>query len=198
MFDFDKVFPAFLLAAVIAMMSGFFAKKIVHPEKLKEDAVQIDGAAVAATAVKKVQKAEPILHLMAAADVARGEQLSRACAACHSFDQGGINKVGPNLWDFVNNPKGTKDGYAYSEALLAFGGQWGYVELNQFLWKPKTYMPGTKMAYVGMKKPEDRAAMVKWLASLSSSPAGLPSDADIAAEKALLVVEEPEPAEAAE
>ncbi|MFK7839414.1 MAG: cytochrome c family protein [Bdellovibrionales bacterium] len=185
-FEFNKLFAAILVAGLTAMLSGFVADKLVHPEKLKKDAVAIDGGAVDTGGPKVEKKAEPILHLIATADVARGEKLSKACAACHSFDNGGPNKVGPNLWKAMGENIGGKAGFGYSTAMSEFGGKWGYVEMNQFLWKPKKYMPGTKMNYNGIKKPEDRAAMIAWLRTLGSASKPLPSQADIDAELALL------------
>jgi len=192
-FEFNKVFAAILIAGITAMLSGFIADKLVHPKDLKEDAVAIDGGAVeVAGAVEK--KAEPILHLIATADVARGEKLSKKCAACHSFDNGGPNKVGPNMWKILGAPKASKAGYEYSSALAGFGGKWGYIEMNQFLWKPKKYVPGTKMNFNGIKKPEDRAAMIAWLKTLGS-PLGAPSQSQINEELALLAPPEPEVSE---
>jgi len=191
-FEFNKVFAAILVAGITAMLSGFIADKLVHPKDLKEDAIAIDGGAVDTGGPKVEKKAEPILHLIASADVARGEKLSKACAACHSFDNGGPNKVGPNLWKVMNGPVAHLSNFEYSSAMANFGGNWGYVEMNQFLWKPKKYMPGTKMNYNGIKKPEDRAAMIAWLRTLGSTSMALPSQAQIDAEIALLAPPQPE------
>lgn len=182
MLDFDKIFPAFLIAAIVAMLSGFIGKKIVHPHSLKEDAVAIEGDFVATAGPEKAAMPEPILAMIASADVERGAKLSKACAACHSFDKGGVNKVGPNLWNIVNASKAHLDSFSYSTAMAEFEGKWDYDALNHFLWKPKSYMPGTKMNYAGLKKPEDRAAMIAWLRTLSSPPAALPTAADIDSE----------------
>jgi len=185
-FEFNKIFAAILIAGIAAMFSGFVANKLVHPEKLEKDAVEIEGGAIASSGPAKPKGPEPVLHMIASADIARGEKLSRACAACHSFDNGGVNKVGPNLWATVNAKKGHISGFAYSDELLATGGKWTYESLNKFLYKPKAYAPGTKMNYIGMKKPEDRAAMIAWLRTLAPSAAPLPSEAQIAAEAAEL------------
>ena len=190
-FEFNKVFAAVLVAGVTAMLSGVIADKLVHPKDLKQDAIAIDGAAVASGGPKVEKKAEPILHLIASADIARGEKLSKACAACHSFDNGGPNKVGPNLWGTLGSAKASKGGFEYSSALAGKGGNWGYLEMNQFLWKPKKYAPGTKMNYNGLKKPEDRAAMIAWLRTLGSSK-GMPSAAEIAEELTALAPPQPE------
>jgi len=91
--EFNKVFAAILVAGIIAMFSGFIANKLVSPHKLKENAFKIEGVADAGGGAVKVKLAEPILAMIATADVARGQKLSKACAACHSFDQGTIKDV---------------------------------------------------------------------------------------------------------
>ena len=191
-FEMNKVFAAILIAGIVAMFSGFLADLLVHPETLEQDAVAIEGGAVEGGGPVKQSGPEPILHLIATADIAQGEKLSKACAACHSFDQGGPNKVGPNLWGIVGASKAHLGGFEYSSALASMEGSWDYLALNQFLWKPKAYVPGTKMNYNGIKKPEDRAAMIAWLRTLAPSPAALPSEAAIAEELALLAPPEEE------
>jgi len=192
-FEFNKIFAAILVAGITAMLSGFIANKVVHPEALEEDAIAVEGGPVAAAA-KVEKKAEPIAHLIATADIARGEKLSKACAACHSFDNGGPNKVGPNLWNVMGGKKAHLDSFAYSSAMANFGGQWGYLEMNKFMWKPKKYIPGTKMNYNGIRKPEDRAALIAWMRTLAPSPIALPSQAVINAELVELAPAEPEAA----
>lgn len=171
------------------MLSGMAAEALTMPEPLEEDAVKIEGVAVAAGGAAKKAGPEPILDLIATADIARGEKLSKACAACHSFDKGGPNKVGPNLYGVVGGPKAHMGDFAYSSGLASMGGAWGYADLNKFLWKPKAYISGTKMNYNGIKKPEDRAAMIAWLRTLSGNPDPLPNQAEIDAEKADLAPE---------
>lgn len=186
--EFNKIFAAVLVAGIIAMLGGFVAKLLVHSEKLEADAYTIEVAETSGSGGAAVEaKAEPILALIASADVARGQTVAKACAACHSFDKNGPNGVGPNLWNTVGNKKQHADGYAYSGVLLETGASdWNYASLNKFLWKPKKYAPGTKMNFIGLKKPEDRAAVVAWLRTLADSPRPLPSSADIAAEQAEL------------
>jgi cytochrome c len=193
-FEFNKIFAAFLCAGIVAMLGGFVSHKLVHPHKLYKNAVEIDGAAIASSGPAKPKMPDPVLHLIATADVAKGQKLSKACAACHSFDKGGPNKVGPNLWKTVGAPKAGHADFAYSNALKESGGAWGYESLNKFLWKPKAYAPGTKMNYIGIKKPEDRAAMIAWLRTLHDAPLPLPTAAEIAAEAAELAPPEPEEA----
>lgn len=191
-FELNKIFAAILVAGIVAMLGGFVAEVMVHPHKLEADAVALDGEVAEAGGAGKVAMPDPIMHLIATADIAKGEKLSKACAACHSFDQGGPAKVGPNLWGVVNGRKAHMAGFDYSEGLKAKGGNWTYNDLNWFLWKPKKFIDGTKMNYIGLKKPEDRAAMIAWLRTLGGGGA-LPSESDIAKEAAELA---PPPEEA--
>ena len=88
---------------------------------------------------------------------------------------GGANKIGPNLWNIVGDHQGEgRDGYQFSEALASLEGTWTYDELDKFLTSPKTYAPGTKMTFPGLKKQDDRADLIAWLRSLSASPQPLP------------------------
>ena len=103
-----------------------------------------------------------------------GEKLFKKCAACHNYEKGGANKVGPQLWNLINRPKANVEGFAYSKALAEYGGEWGYEELAEFLYKPKKYIKGTKMNFVGLKKVKDRADIVYFLRAQSDNPAPLP------------------------
>lgn len=193
-FEFNKIFAAILTAGIVAMLSGFISGKLVHPHELEKPVIEIDTAALESGATGKPAvdpTAEPILALIAAADIERGKKLSKACAACHTFDKGGANRTGPNLYGIVNRAIGSSAGFAYSDTMATMGGNWDYQSLNKLLWKPKKFVPGTKMNYAGMKKPNDRAAMVAWLRTLSDAPVALPSAAAIASEA---VVVEPVPA----
>jgi cytochrome c len=197
--EFNKIFAAVLVAGIVAMLGGFVAKKLVHPEKLAEPAYNIEVAEVSAGPGAAEPVAEPILAMIATADAARGEKIAKACAACHSFNKGGANGVGPNMWNTVGNKKHHAPGYAYSGALIEVGGdRWTYAELNKFLWKPKAYAKGTKMAYAGLRKPEDRAALLAWMRLQADSPTALPTEAEIAAELAELAPPVPEVAPAAD
>ncbi|MDP6951861.1 MAG: cytochrome c family protein, partial [Alphaproteobacteria bacterium] len=117
--------------------------------------------------------ASPLIAAIAAADVADGEKAFKKCKACHSVDEGGAHKVGPNIWDVVGAPLGRHADYKYSSALVEMGGTWDYASLDAFLAKPKDFMAGTKMAFPGVKKPEDRAAVIAYLRSNAAAPAPL-------------------------
>lgn len=167
--EFNKIFAAVILAGIVAMLSGFVANLSYQPKTLKENAypIEVADATGGEAAAAGPTGPEPVDGLMAAADVAHGEKLSKVCAACHTFDQGGANRVGPNLWHVVGGKHAHAAGFAYSDAMKSKAGEtWTVEALNEFLWNPRKALPGTKMVYAGMKKPEDRAAMIKYLDSL--------------------------------
>jgi cytochrome c len=182
----NKVFAGFLFAALLLMAGVKIADVMVPHQELAENAYVIKVAETTDTAAAAPVDIgpEPIMALLASADLGAGEKLSKKCSACHVFDAGGQNKTGPALWNAVNRPLGASEGYAYSDALASFGGAWDYASLNAFLAKPKGYISGTKMNFAGLKKPEDRANLIAWMRTKADSPAALPSADDIAVEGA--------------
>ena len=174
--EFYKVWGAALIALTVALAIGIGINEVTHSEHLEENAYKVNvpegGAPTAAVAEKKV--IEPITPLLASADVAAGEKAFKRCATCHSFEKGGPNKVGPNLYNVVGNQVGTVPGFAYSNALKAKGGQWGYDQLNAFLAKPKEWVPGTKMNFAGIKKAQDRANLIAFLRQHADTPLPIP------------------------
>ena len=178
----NKLFAAFLFAALLLMAGIKISDILVPRQELAQNSYVIEVAETTAAAAAPVETGpEPILAMLAAADLGAGEKLSKKCTACHVFDAGGKNKVGPALWNIVNRPMAAADGYAYSNALAGFGGNWDYQSLNAFLAKPKVYISGTKMNFGGLKKPKDRANLIAWMRVKADSPAALPTADDIAA-----------------
>lgn len=174
--EFNKIFAAIILALLVAQASFIIGQHLVHPEKLEKNVYVVEGVGEpVASASAEPEVLAPIAPLLASASIADGENVAKRCTACHSFDKGGANRVGPNLWDVVG--KGVGKGhpeFAYSTALANHGGSWDYESLNAFLYKPQQFAAGTKMAFAGLKKPEDRAAMIAYLRSLSDAPKPLP------------------------
>ncbi|ATQ44361.1 c-type cytochrome [Caulobacter mirabilis] len=124
--------------------------------------------------------------LLLPANIAQGQAVSAKCASCHTFTQGGANGTGPNLYGTLGKKPGTHAGFAYSPAMAAEGNAhpiWDYDELDAFLKAPQKHLPGTKMTFVGLKKQEERIAMIAYLHSLGSTlpvPAPRPAAAPAA------------------
>jgi len=176
-FELNKIAGAVLLAGLVAMLTAFAAEKMVVPTELEKPAyvVEVADAGAAADAAAPAGP-EPIEALIATADIAKGEVLAKACAACHGFDKGGPNKVGPNLWGIMGNIHAhLGDAFAYSTAMKALSDKkWDYEAMNAFLYKPRVAIPGTKMGYAGMAKTQDRANLIAWMRTKADSPVPLP------------------------
>lgn len=112
--------------------------------------------------------------LLAGADANAGKGKAQACASCHTFDQGGPNRIGPNLWGIVGRDIASHQGFSYSQAMSAQAGAWSYAKLFDYLASPARDIPGNKMGYAGMRRPEDRAALIRYLATLGAGPPPLP------------------------
>lgn len=167
--ELNKIAAAVLLAGIIAMVTGFVTSILYKPEtELEKRGYTIEVVEAPAAGGEAAEEAGPIeiAEFMATADVAAGEAFSKKCTACHSFDQGGPNKVGPGLWAVSGADIASHAGYAYSDGLMAIEGNWTEQKLSEFLENPKKWAPGTKMVYRGIKKPQDRANMIAYLNSL--------------------------------
>jgi cytochrome c len=169
-FEWNKVIASVLTAMIVAMVAGVLASQIVSPHRLHE-AVYLPpgaegGATTAATAPAAVA-VEPIEPLLASADVAHGQQVSKVCTQCHTFEKGGANKIGPNLYGSMEENIASRAGYQFSPALAAHKGEkWDPDKLNVWLYKPQEFAKGTKMSFPGLPKPQDRADVVAYLESL--------------------------------
>ena len=176
-FELNKIAAAVLLSGVVAMGAGILSRHLVEEDELEQNVyvVDIPEATEGGTPGDGKGKAlEPISGMLALADLNKGQQLFKKCGACHTPNKDGKHGTGPNLWSVVGNKKASKTGYAYSSAMLAAGGNWDYEALNAYLDNPKAFIPKNKMTFVGLKKPEERAAVIAYLHSLSDAPAPLP------------------------
>jgi cytochrome c len=111
-----------------------------------------------------------MVAMVADADPAAGEANFRQCAACHTVDQGGQNRVGPNLWGVFGADVGAHEGFNYSDALMSIDGIWTVEKLDAYLENPREYAPGNRMAFAGLRNEADRAAVIAYLRSLSEEP----------------------------
>ena len=172
---FNKIAAALLGGVLLIMVFGKIGDFLVHSNTEASNSYPIEVVDKAPTQSKedKVIIIDPILMLLAGANIESGQKISKKCVACHGFEAGGANKVGPNLYNIVNKVQAKAD-FSYSKALSSLSGKWSYEELNKFLYKPKLYAKGTKMSYVGLSKVKDRANLIAWLRTKSVNPAPLP------------------------
>ena len=176
-FEINKIVAAVLLVALLVIGIGKLSNVIFYVEKPEKPgyAVEVQQASTSTTAAATVEdKKVDIAALMALGDVNAGEKIFKKCAACHSINQGGANKIGPALYNVVGRKIGSVADYKYSNAFVEYGKEWNFEELNGFLTKPRKWIKGTKMAYSGLRKEEDRASIIKYLNQNSDSPLPLP------------------------
>ena len=176
-FELNKIIAAVLMVALLVIGLDKIADSTFHVEKPKNPGYQVEvesqlasGTSEAADVVETIN----IVAIMALGDVASGEKIFKKCAACHSINKGGKNKIGPALYNVVGRAVGGVTDYKYSKALASYGKDWTFAELNGFLKKPASYLKGTKMSYAGLRKEKDRASIIKYLNQNSDSPIQLP------------------------
>jgi cytochrome c len=171
----NKAFAAVLTAGISFMVAGLVGGLVVHPHRLEKPAIET-GEVVAAAAPAAPAALDPIGPLLANANVENGRTIaSRACAACHTFTEGGRNAVGPNLYGVVGGPHAHREDFNYSPAMKALHDKtWDYESLNAFLNRPAGAVPGTRMAFAGLSQTQQRADVIAYLRSLSAAPQPLP------------------------
>jgi cytochrome c len=178
-FELNKIIGAILGTCLILLVTSFTAGALfapVMPEKpgfaiaAKEESHGGEGKEAAAPS-------EPIEKLLQTASVEKGAAAAKKCAACHTFDKGGPNRVGPNLWGVVERDRASEAGFNYSAAMKAKGGKWTYDDLNKFIANPKGFINGTAMGFAGIPKDSERADVIDYLRTLADNPVPLPTAA---------------------
>ena len=157
-----------LLGDLIVNINADKSKEIAYKIEIEENKSETSGSS------SQDIEIEPISLLLSSASLEKGQKIYKKCGTCHNYEKESANKVGPHLWDLINRPKASVEGFAYSKALAEFGGVWSYEELAGFLYKPKEYIEGTKMNFAGLKKVQDRADLVLFLREQSDNPVPLP------------------------
>ncbi len=178
---FNAAAGALLAVLFVVMTISIAGDAIFHTEPPEAEGyalVPLEGDTGAAEEVEE-EGLPPLAPLLASASVDAGQTAFRKCAACHTVEDGGANRVGPNLWNIVDRPVAAAAGFGYSSALRDFAENgeavWDYHHLNEFLAAPKGFIRGTSMSFAGLKRDNERADVIAYLRSLSDSPAPLPS-----------------------
>jgi len=179
-FELNKILGAVLATCLILLALNIGASALFAPQAPSKPgyhiAVQEKGTGGPAA---PAEPEKPIAVLLASASVEKGAAGAKQCASCHTFEKGGPNRVGPNLYDIVGHEIGTgRGGFNFSAAMKAKGGTWTYEELNQFLKNPRTHIPGTNMTFAGISRDSVRADVIAYLRSLAESPQPLPAAAE--------------------
>jgi cytochrome c len=175
--EVNKGIAAVLVGGIAFFVTGLLGDNLVRQHELEKTVLAIT-AAPASTAGAPAAPAGPgdIIPLLASADAKDGEQYThKVCVACHTFDKGGKNGVGPNLYGVVERPRDSEAGFSYSPAMEKFKGQpWSFDSLNEWLYKPSAYVPGTRMSFAGITNDKQRADVIAYLRTLSDNPVPLP------------------------
>jgi cytochrome c len=171
-FEWNKIIASVLTAMIVAMVSGILASQIVRPKHLEHPAyvppgAEAGAATTAAAGTPAATGPEPIAQYIAKADPAKGQQVAKVCLQCHTFDKGGANKIGPNLFGVMEEHIASVPNYQFSQVLAAHkADKWDADKLNLWLFKPQGFAKGTKMTFPGLPKPQDRADVIAYLESL--------------------------------
>lgn len=176
-FEINKILGAILGTCLVLLVMSFTAGAIFAPEMPEkpgyEIAVKVEGHAGSEAAA--AAPSEPIEKLLQTASVEKGAAAAKKCAACHTFEKNGPNRVGPNLFGIVERARASEAGFNYSAAMKAKGGKWTYDDLNKFISNPKGFVPGTAMGFAGIQKDSERADVIDYLHTLADSPVPLPT-----------------------
>ena len=168
----NKIITSIVLAVILVLGINKITDVIFDVEKPEKSAYQVATVTTtSSTATAEINSEyENIMALFASTSVVDGEKVFKKCTACHSITQEGGNKIGPALWGVLGRQAGSIPDYKYSKAMATHGKTWSFEEMNNFLIKPKGWIKGTKMSFIGLKNAKDRAAVILYMNENTNSP----------------------------
>ena len=172
-FEINKLVAAILVTVLIVFGIGEISDIIFKVNKTGVIAYKVEEPAKSSDEAKAESSVE-ISSLLSLGDVTHGEKVFKKCAACHSINKDGRNKIGPKLYNVVGKAIGATSDYKYSKALISYSKTWTFEELNGFLIKPAKWIKGNKMGFAGLKNDKDRASVILYLNQNSDNPQPLP------------------------
>lgn len=167
---FNKIFGAILATALGYMLLREASHMVIHTEMPKTPSYALEIPEAGGAKEEEKPLPFPQATWVSAMDADRGARVFRKCVSCHNAENGGNNGTGPNLWNVVGANAGEHAGFAYSNTMASSGVVWDYASLDGFLERPNRYMSGTNMNFIGLKKPEDRAAVIEYLRQAADAP----------------------------
>tara|TARA_B100000029_G_scaffold13534_1_gene14105 strand:+ start:763 stop:1290 length:528 start_codon:yes stop_codon:yes gene_type:complete len=173
----NKIVVSVVIAVVLLVGINKIADVIYSVKKPEQSAYKVTNVASSNNSTSETNSESAstgdVMALFASVNLSDGEKVFKKCAACHSIAKGGANKIGPALYNVIGRQAGSLPDYKYSKGMIAYGKKWTPQEMDGFLENPKGWVKGTKMAYAGLKKPEERAALILYLNKNSDSPLSL-------------------------
>ena len=172
--EVNKIIAAILMVFLIVIGIGKISDFIFEVKNPNIQGYKVEIIEKSTTNQGSTEDQVDITALLALGDVNHGAKVFRKCAACHSVNQGGKNKIGPKLWGVMFRPVGSITDYKYSKALTSYGKEWTWEEINGFLIKPAKWIKGNKMGFAGLKSEKDRASVMLYLNQNNDNPKPLP------------------------
>ena len=171
----NKIIVSIVFAVILVAGINKVTDVIFNVEKLEKSAYQVASvttvtSTTSAEASSSNSESGNIMALFASTSATDGAKVFKKCLTCHSIAEGGRNKIGPALWGVLGRKAGSVSDYKYSKAMTAHGKSWLFEEMNGFLIKPKEWIKGTKMSFVGLKNAKDRAAVILYMNQNTDSP----------------------------
>jgi cytochrome c len=178
-FEWNKIAGAVLGTALFVMVVRIASEAIFTVPPPAKPGYVVEGVVESASAATGPAAAaeEPLpdfATVIPAANVASGQQIAVRCAQCHDWSKGGPNKIGPNLYGIIGRPRASHPGFSYSSAMQKKGGSWSYEDIFRYLRQPAKFVPGNKMAFAGLPKPQDRINLMAYMRTWADSPPALP------------------------